>query len=446
MHCAIYRATEAGPQRSLLANVESVAKSVGSPDLRWLKFGDRYFAYSSAGPLDGAPMRAAGLTLETEHSLEHVRSESLCLVIQKGRRFQDLHPNVPIVFNRGRHLLVSLTGPATELIGTSVASGYTVSAVSGGEVVFDVCPRPSPRPPTVSAIQAIVDRMSRVGLRADTTTLGSYLTRNSLTRLFREAADWAAGNLLTMRYEVTVDAFTVPRTSRSPPGRSLNVVAERRGALPEGRRLILVVAHLDSVNWDAPAEQHTSAPAPGADDNASSSAGLLAMARIFKDAEMDHDLRFVLFGAEEQGLFGSKHYVQRLSIHDRTRILVTINMDMIAKVRRRPYAVLLEGAPVSKSFIEAMCDAAHRYTNLEVLTSLNPYASDHVSFLEKGIPAVLTIEGSDQPEDTAADTLDLLDFDLALEILRMNSAFVAEQLGVRGTGRSHPRAATPTTV
>ena len=154
------------------------------------------------------------------------------------------------------------------------------------------------------------------------------------------------------------------------------------------------------------------------------------MARIFQDVAIAHDLRFVLFGAEEQGLFGSKHHVNGLSTEDR-RVGVAINMDMIAKVRRRPFAVLLEGAPISSSFVEALCDAAHTYTELEVLTSLNPYASDHVSFLENGIPAVLTIEACDQPEDTAADTLDLLDFELAVEILRMNTAFIAETVGVR---------------
>ena len=55
-----------------------------------------------------------------------------------------------------------------------------------------------------------------------------------------------------------------------------------------------------------------------------------------------------------------------------------------------------------------------------------------VSFIENGMPAVLTIEGVDGANDeihTARDTLDHINFDLALEILRMNTAFVAESLG-----------------
>ena len=64
-------------------------------------------------------------------------------------------------------------------------------------------------------------------------------------------------------------------------------------------------------------------------------------------------------------------------------------------------------------------------------TSLHPFNSDHVSFLDANIPAVLTIEGTDDANHaihSARDTLDRLNFDLALEILRMNAAFVAETL------------------
>jgi Zn-dependent M28 family amino/carboxypeptidase len=64
--------------------------------------------------------------------------------------------------------------------------------------------------------------------------------------------------------------------------------------------------------------------------------------------------------------------------------------------------------------------------------SSSPANSDHVPFIDVGIPAVLTIEGADGTNrriHTELDTLPPLDLDLALEILRMNTAFVAETLG-----------------
>jgi Zn-dependent M28 family amino/carboxypeptidase len=75
--------------------------------------------------------------------------------------------------------------------------------------------------------------------------------------------------------------------------------------------------------------------------------------------------------------------------------------------------------------------AADAHTSLVVQTSLNPFNSDHVPFLDAGIPTVLTIEGADGANvrvHTELDTREPCDVDLALEILRMNVAFVAQVL------------------
>ena len=65
-------------------------------------------------------------------------------------------------------------------------------------------------------------------------------------------------------------------------------------------------------------------------------------------------------------------------------------------------------------------------------TSLHPFASDHVPFIEAGIPATLTIEGADNANShvhSADDTIDRINYDLALEILRMNVAYVGQLVG-----------------
>jgi Zn-dependent M28 family amino/carboxypeptidase len=76
--------------------------------------------------------------------------------------------------------------------------------------------------------------------------------------------------------------------------------------------------------------------------------------------------------------------------------------------------------------------AAATYTSLAVQTSLHPYNSDHVPFIEAGMPAVLTIEGTDGANEhvhTAGDTLEHVDRELAAEIVRMNVAAAAAALG-----------------
>jgi Zn-dependent M28 family amino/carboxypeptidase len=107
-------------------------------------------------------------------------------------------------------------------------------------------------------------------------------------------------------------------------------------------------------------------------------------------------------------------------------------MDMIGALNSSTRSVLIEGSPLSKAVINGLSNAAATYTQLKVETSLTPFASDHVPFINAQIPAVLTIEGADNTNSnihSESDTLDKIDSEIALEILRMNVAFVAEQIG-----------------
>jgi Zn-dependent M28 family amino/carboxypeptidase len=194
--------------------------------------------------------------------------------------------------------------------------------------------------------------------------------------------------------------------------------------------VVFVPAHLDSIILLG----GPSAPAPGADDNGSGSAGVLEIARVFQDHQGIHDLRLILFGGEEEGLFGSKHYVSSLDTPEKTRVRAVVNMDMIGSLNSATRSVLLEGAPLSQTTIDSLREAASTYTGLKVETSLNPFASDHVPFINANIPAVLTIEGADNTNGnihSAKDTLEKLNYDFGLEILRMNIAFIADSLGIQ---------------
>lgn len=85
-------------------------------------------------------------------------------------------------------------------------------------------------------------------------------------------------------------------------GTSLNVIADRPGGGLEPRGLVIVSAHLDSINHDDGGRP--SAPAPGADDNGGAAAALLEIGRVLEGHRAAHDLRLILFGGEEQGLYG----------------------------------------------------------------------------------------------------------------------------------------------
>ncbi|AIW84308.1 Bacterial leucyl aminopeptidase [Bacillus mycoides] len=274
----------------------------------------------------------------------------------------------------------------------------------------------------INSIQLLVNQVSENQFQSYLTHLVSYPTRFSTSSFYEEAATWTREILNEMGY--TTNSETIQVNNKS----SQNIIADKMGTNHDDENhLIIITAHLDSVN-------HSGGPssnAPGADDNGSGSAGVLEIARVFKDILVQHDLRFILFGGEEQGLLGSAQYVENLNTLDKSRIQAVINMDMIGKLNTPTPAVLIEGSPLSEEIINGLKNAASSYTNLDVKVSLNPFDSDHVSFLNKGIPAVLTIEGEDtlNPNDhTANDTLEHIHYPLALDILRMNIAFIASQV------------------
>jgi hypothetical protein len=361
--------------------------------------------------------RAAGRAVE-----DSIDPDELFLVSQKGRLFQREHPEARVVLDKGRFLVVHLPPEEQARIGTPDEPCYTISPLPRNEFVFERPARAAARAP-VPAVQAFVDRVAQEHFRADVERLTTFQTRHSFSTLYREAATLARNRFEELGFaarheEVQVGAQT-----------TVNTIADRAGTGTGSRALVLIIAHLDSINLNGSAASR----APGADDNASGSAGVLEIARVLRDYRGRNDLRLVLCGGEEQGLHGSKKFVAQLAAAERARIGAVVNMDMIARRNTADLTSLIEGAPVSRALIDSAVASASTYTELEVQTSLHPHDSDHVPFIDAGIPAILTIEGTDSANDdvhTENDAFATLDFGLMKQILRMNVAVCAGHLEV----------------
>jgi len=400
--------------------------------LNWLRFGYDCLLFAGdpkdASRLDDLKASDDGWRVElndTPHA-----AELLYLVTQEGRSFQEVHPDAAVLLDKGRHLVVALD-PRQSITIVSRPARFSIHPVTQSETVVERVERPAVPQRADPRIKSIVDAVSRDGFGTVVTELASLPTRHSLTRHFRDAADQLSDQLRQLGYQVAQQRLAIEG------GETLNVIADKRGSGAGERSVTLVTAHLDSVNGPSPPPpQDPAAPAPGADDNASGSAGVMEIARVLKDTVGTQDLRLVLFGGEEQGLLGSKHFVSTLTSDQKSRIKSVVNMDMIAVVNRRAPgpSVLLEGQRVlSEPMMAKLTSAAHTYTNLVVDHALNPHDSDHVPFIRANVPAVLTIEGSDKGNTeihSANDTLARLNHDLAVEILRMNTAYVAQEIEV----------------
>jgi hypothetical protein len=393
--------------------------------VQWLRFGRDYFCHAVPSASTNWS-RLKGLNLETRE----LEGGLLYLVTQEGSSFQQAHPEVPVLFDRGRHIVVWLDQrQANEISGHKAR--FSIRPVERNAVVFDTLMRPTTPLRVDPQIKSITDSVSPSDFSAVLGELVAHPTRHSLTSHFTNAAQQCRDRLQSFGYQVTFQEV------RIPGGNTLNIIADKPGSGGEPRSVALVCAHLDSINQPDPsAPEDPVAPAPGADDNGSGSAGLLEIARVLKDKTIAQDLRLILFGGEEEGMLGSIHYVDQLPASERARIKSVVNMDMIGTLNHTsgPTVLLEGGDPVSKRMVEGLATAAHTYTQLTVETSFHPHDSDHCSFIDARVPAVLTIEGNDKGNHnmhTDRDTLAHIDRNLPMEVLRMNAAFVAAELGLQ---------------
>ena len=248
--------------------------------------------------------------------------------------------------------------------------------------------RAAPDPDVV----ALLGTLSRDAFLADLETLAAHHTRRSESTGFDEVATWAQTALADAGYTVTTQP--VPRGG----GHCRNVIADRPGSGAEPRDVVLVTAHLDSINLSRPRRARARAPTT----TARAAPGLLALARALAGRPTARDLRLILFGGEEEGLFGSVTYVAALPDDERARIRAVLNMDMIGGRNTPEPGVLLEGAAVSQDVIDALARAAATYTDLAVTTSLHPFNSDHVPFIDAGHPGGADHRGRRQREHPPA--------------------------------------------
>ena len=174
-----------------------------------------------------------------------------------------------------------------------------------------------------------------------------------------------------------------------------NVIGTLPG-LSKPNEIVLITAHID----DMP----STGIAPGADDNASGSVGVMLAAEILGDYRFERTLRFVFFTGEEQGLCGSDVYAaERYAAGD--NIVAVYNMDMIAwdavgepTLRlhtRSSGAGYTADVAIAGVFTQTVQAYGLSGSLTPIIDADNESASDHSSFWDRGYPAILAIEDDD---------------------------------------------------
>lgn len=228
---------------------------------------------------------------------------------------------------------------------------------------------------------------------------------------------------------VSTDSFVVPASGGgagcNAPTEVQNVIATVAGrSRPD--EWVIVGGHYDSR---AASTTSSASASPGAEDNASGCAGVLELARVLTTMRPARTVIFACYAGEEQGLHGGhRHAGQILAAGDAGKVVLMLNMDMIGFTADSDLDVLIETSIAHSSWFPTFASAGSA-AGLRVVTSINPFGSDHVPFLQRGMPAVLTIQNDwDQYPHyhKSTDMPQHLSLAMGGGVLRMNAIVLAE--------------------
>ena len=197
-----------------------------------------------------------------------------------------------------------------------------------------------------------------------------------------------------------------------------NVLAYLPG---KSEQYIIIGAHYDHLGRG---DSNSLAPSqigqihPGADDNASGTAGVLELARLFAPlkGQLDRGILFMNFSGEELGLLGSAYWVKNPTM-PLDRCVAMINMDMIGRIRDNK--IFIGGVGTGSTFVPIL-EAAQKKTDFKIEYSPGGYsASDHTSFVSQKIPVLFFFSGLHADYHKPSDTWDKINAPSAAQLLNM---------------------------
>jgi len=209
--------------------------------------------------------------------------------------------------------------------------------------------------------------------------------------------------------DLSVDVRTETKTVH-------NVAAYLPGETDE---YVIVGAHYDHLGLG---DQNSLAPSqigtihPGADDNASGTAGVIELARwASKQPKQKRGILFLTFAGEELGLLGSEWYVNH-PLLPLDKAAAMINMDMIGRIREGK--IYLSGSGTGSTFPQLLADVKPPAPfQIDLAEKAGYGSSDHTSFTTKNVPVLFFFSGLHADYHKPSDTADKIDSADAAKLL-----------------------------
>jgi len=340
---------------------------------------------------------------------------------------------------RRRPLLWGLCAAIVLLVVTAIVSWWTMIRMPGESYR--------------SELPSADNELMRLGgeLRRDVAQLSVEIgERNVYNRpeALQQAADYIDGQFVAAGYEVRRQTYRVSDCDCH------NLAVEIRGT-SEPESIVVIGAHYDTVHG-----------VPGANDNTSGVAAVLALARRYSDRRASRTLRFVAFVNEEPPYFQTRKMGSWVYARDCRQkgenVVAMLSLETIGYYTNRPGsqrypAPLASLYPSQGNFIAIVGDTGSRDLVRWVVATFRGHEqfpceggalpsslpgvgfSDHWSFWQEGYPAVMVTDTAmfrypyyHHPEDT----IDKIDFHRTARVVRGLDHVIAELAGAEPADES----------
>lgn len=180
---------------------------------------------------------------------------------------------------------------------------------------------------------------------------------------------------------------------------------------------VIIGAHYDHLGyghfgtlWDGDPEIHN-----GADDNASGTSAIMAIAKELINGPKNNNYIFLLFSGEEMGLWGSNYFVKNANI-DLSSVNYMFNLDMVGRLNNER-TLALNGTGTSPVWKDVL-DRNNRSQLKLVKSESGVGPSDHTSFYNNDIPVIHFFTGQHSDYHKPTDDYDKVNYQGISEVVK----------------------------
>ncbi|MEC4004986.1 M28 family peptidase [Flavobacterium sp. SUN052] len=229
----------------------------------------------------------------------------------------------------------------------------------------------------IQAYANVVNQCSQTNINDDLTQFESLGLKRRGTASLQNTLDWLKSKYSSYGYttaQVQEDSYTYSGSTAI----CKNLIVTKVGTLYPNT-YVIVCGHYDSIGGT------------GTNDNGSGTSCILETARLLQNIPTDYSIKFINFSGEEDGLYGSQHYVSSIvnGTTPKMNIRLVINLDEVGGVAGLTNNTITcerdtNNSPstnnaVSSTMTTQLINCVTLYSPLQTFLSY-AYASDYMSF------------------------------------------------------------------